>query len=993
MVFENLFHAATAASSTNKNNEKKHKDGVQSTISRATKQPQPQQQQPRQPNREKVERNSSNFHFNKSDNSKIWSSAKKPEPHQGQQQKQSPVKNHDSRSRKRQRNQNLLEQQIEGHQQQTQRTSTLNCQPTRNRTVNRAHTPPANSADGKGGNNTSIKFNHNSQDSNRSQTQRQNRVNNSNTKDRHRDRSDNTSHNKKQKRHFVSPLAIELSIVLKDLSQQKKLQEILSLYWNNISPGSTIDIKKYSTVVRDNHHSCVVIDCCSRCGDMISAERIYDQLVANQTNSSSTNIDNGISIEIYTAMLKGYAHSGDVVKMMKLFHSLNTSECTPMPNVRTINTVLRGCLWTPAIVNTDSTTGSNDKQQHKMVGGVVSSEHLWQTYQQKQILQQQEQQRQSSASSFFDVSSYEYSISLLCQALCTTVAQQRINDFQKLHNISIRGKATVVLNSNSSSYDSETGSSILEVIAICYLALGRAYSILGDDTLMWIAIQRSLSSLRSSRTMLSESTQTAATNPSDLNDITSMSKHKKQKKNDNKAGGGKRSWKNVSSGSDQQQQHDQSSTTRYNSNYAYRMHRLSEIESDSMLLIKSRLSIKDMNRSDVVKCYINNLLCFNGGGTTSILGDHRKSTTSTSDTDNHASAKSSSHQSVNPTLLVPTIYSFGLAKLAQVDIFDMTERTIPDTEEIIKKVSNMYNIQCRSPIDTHGCLQLNKIYDDETKPLDIELGAGFGSWIVNQAQHNCDRNFLAIELRSDRVYQILARAIVQFHGKLNNLCIVGCDSYTFFHRRRVSNQSVTTIFINHPEPPTQTYGDNIKQLQLLSTVSNTTSSKGSETEDTLKSNEPSHMLHSSTILEMIPCLKIDGKIVIVTDNKSYVRLLAATFSKVMQLQQNTSTNSKNNSKKKKQKTKDAKAQIRSMKVNEVQKFNTSLRLLETFGGNVNIFQGEQPPVSSSMTTTGTQVENPNNGVGTSYFDRLWRTGAGSHSERLNRFVLVFIREK
>ena len=82
-----------------------------------------------------------------------------------------------------------------------------------------------------------------------------------------------------------------------------------------------------------------------------------------------------------------------------------------LPNVRTLNTLLRGCLWSAASVDANGV----------VCGGVVTSEKVWKLYQEKHESSDKESQN-------FDVSSYEYSITLLCQALRTKEAENRINE-------------------------------------------------------------------------------------------------------------------------------------------------------------------------------------------------------------------------------------------------------------------------------------------------------------------------------------------------------------------------------------------------------------------------------------------------------------------------------------------------------------------------------------------------------------------------------------
>ena len=240
-----------------------------------------------------------------------------------------------------------------------------------------------------------------------------------------------------------------------------------------------------------------------------------------------------------------------------------------------------------------------------------------------------------------------------------------------------------------------------------------------------------------------------------------------------------------------------------------------------------------------------------------------------------------------------------------------------------------------------GRIQFDKVFDHPQRPLDIEIGAGFGTWVCQQAKENKDRNHVAVELRADRVSQIFARLMLDSGNPLDNVCAVGAECGSFF-RDRVQRNSISCIFANYPEPPTQTHGDNQNDLRAIASGT---------------ANEPAHMLNSTTIIEMSHSLKTDGKIVIVSDNRFYARLLAATFARVVRQE---------------------KSLIRSVKPSEL-KNSSSLRHMEAFSNVVDLYEGQPEQAIGHAKNA------------SSYFDRLWRSGAGSHSERRTRFVILMQR--
>lgn len=61
----------------------------------------------------------------------------------------------------------------------------------------------------------------------------------------------------KKRRGPPSQEALQLSARLKEFSQQKQLKEALEVYWDEAN-----------NAIRDEHHACIMVDCCSRCGDI-----------------------------------------------------------------------------------------------------------------------------------------------------------------------------------------------------------------------------------------------------------------------------------------------------------------------------------------------------------------------------------------------------------------------------------------------------------------------------------------------------------------------------------------------------------------------------------------------------------------------------------------------------------------------------------------------------------------------------------------------------
>lgn len=372
---------------------------------------------------------------------------------------------------------------------------------------------------------------------------------------------------------------------------------------------------------------------------------------------------------------------------------------------------------------------------------------------------------------------------------------------------------------------------------------------------------------------------------------------KKRKVIDPRTRGGKRSWKNGGSNKNEDSGVSANSARRVESNHAFRQHRLKELETEARTLLKSLggKEIPPLSPKDVKGFLLKRLFlfsCTHGHGLNGSIKACRLS----------------------------SWYSFGGSNFVA---------SRKEWESAKGKVLN-----------SDGTMNFKSIFESNPSgPIVVELGAGFGDWIVDRAQQEVKSNHVAVELRADRVFQILSKTLTLAPRKpLENVCIVGSDSGSFLSTR-VKSPVISSIFAFHPEPPTQTFGNRWDVLsQIMSGVD---------------AAEPLHMLTSDTLLAAAKCLLPgSGKIVIVTDNKWYAKLLGATFVRVHCVSSDL---------------------VRPPTKAEVSA--DGLAVFEKVRDNVCIYQ-----------------KNTQRSVrGGSWFDRLWQTGAGTHAEKEARFVLTMYR--
>ena len=786
---------------------------------------------------------------------------------------------------------------------------------------------------------------------------------------------------KQRKREPPSEKAMALSSQLKLLSTQKRLQEALDLYWD----ASNDDI-------RDEFHACIVIDCCGRSGNIQEGERIVEEL---KSSNKSNSISGGINVQTKTALMKGYVHSGMIREASLLYQDMmHMKRHRDRPNVRTLNTFLRGCLWSAATTtfhkqdNDDYDTighsiskskskskkskSNNNNNNYEIHGGVVSSEKVWPlsspSTESKNNRKRNTNDKHKECILEPDLSSFEYSIILLSQALRVKDAESRI----KLLETKFKDDDD---NDGKNSYDT----AVLETLSVSYLSLARACALL-------------------------KLTIKAETYASKVTSITSsiLSQHDAGiggNTKDSKKKGGKRSWRSpnptAQNDNNSSEQHQQQSR-REISNKIFREHRLHEMQSEAKTILNSCQKQKDESVNfDLPYFLTTRLLYFNGGGTTDLSATiHRSSDEQIND----------EHGIKYQQLLLNSLWtSFGLAEatkeahptirnlpfkkhllsdedchvIAKVLGFDITNILHPsghinfshvfssrknhnDYEgEKMTKNNNILTNSDGNKDSSNQPSSLSSSPSSHKRPLYLELGSGFGEWAVFQAQNNPSCDYVAVELRSDRVSQMFTKAMLNGNGRpLQNMCCIGSECGHLLHSR-IQAGSISKIFINHPEPPTQTFGSNTAVLSSIADGS---------------ADEPAHMLNSETLLSAIKCLdETHGELIIVTDNWWYAKLICSTLLKLVSQHGN-----------------------KIALYNKIFQSQSGIRQVETFHQNISsssstndrtiiLYEGK-PNESIGHCKHNTKEQN-----GSSYFDRLWRSGAGTHAEVKKRFIVSMCR--
>ena len=276
--------------------------------------------------------------------------------------------------------------------------------------------------------------------------------------------------------------------------------------------------------------------------------------------------------------------------------------------------------------------------------------------------------------------------------------------------------------------------------------------------------------------------------------------------------------------------------------------------------------------------------------------------------------------------------------------------------------------------DDAGCLDFSQVFGHETeapagdRPVHLEVGSGGGEWACAQAAASPDVDWVTLELRSDRVYHTFLNCVF---GGVPNLAALGGDVHAVAGRLRPS--SLSAIFVNHPEPPQQ-YDDgsggeagttNLAACCLLRPESQTdllpcgcaTCYTGGG-----KKSDGEHMLTPKFFAAAYRSLEPGGRLTIVTDNQYYAKLLLQSVGAL---------------------SSGGTRHFLSFQMTELQesqgKDTTGLTVEET-SGEVMLYRGQPGPACGHAV------------VASSYFDRLWKTGASKSASASARWLLVLRRE-
>ena len=604
-------------------------------------------------------------------------------------------------------------------------------------------------------------------------------------------------------------------------ARRKELYQAMKLYDSVYAQG-----------LANSHTFSSAINANVRCGNLEGAEKVFQQMKTTK----------GIKLDVIscTTLMKGYCSEGNIVSGLQLFKQMDDRNV--IPNVRTINTFLRGCV---------------------MTGNLDEADQI--------IVKMQKEYKITP-----DVSSWEYLITLQCQSLRLDKALPTIGRLK-------------------------TDPNMIWGIGAMYVSIARAASILGE----WKTCSKALLAAKAAFIKEEEleliEKQSGFSNTSDEEmkndyDFDFLDYDKRPKvTGKQEVTGGKKAWNTEKV----------DSHNRMESLDLFREHKREELRKEIALIEAFVISRKDMKDTsiDYLQPHFRKALSFDPTGI--CLKKETSIDAVVAELLDAVQVKFGLNSCLKP-FVSQDIYENVLLKKKKNDklkkkkkrkLEGSSDNSISPAEEIVSRST----VQCNSCSylakfsralrmsftengffdfsHLFGSIQMKENSDTSnfeiipsTRPVKIEIASGAGEWAVSQALADPTSNWITLELRHDRVYQTFMRAVC---SGASNLCAMGGDALTILPTR-IAPSSVQNVFVNHPEPPQQQGG---------------------------LDSQGKHMLNDDFFMDVSRILAKGGMLTIVTDNiwygKFLMRLIAGLAScglKSVDLQKRNSKKAKDEDK-------------------------------------------------------------------------------------------------
>lgn len=528
----------------------------------------------------------------------------------------------------------------------------------------------------------------------------------------------------------TSPETVKINKSIATFAARKQLEEAVHAFNRAKERG-----------LANTHTYAATINAYVRCGNTDEAEKLLQSMET-------------IDIVSYTTVIKGLCNDGRLHDGLDLVGKMTANNV--LPNVRTANTLLRGCIL------------------------------LGQVSQAVNVLYNMEKKWGVSP----DASSWEYVVALLCRGMQIDAANTMVGRLKQKS-----GNDNAVCNNPA-----------------LYLCICRCNAILGRWKAAAKAGNKALEFLREE-----EERDEAATAAESFDKINKSENPKLRR-----TAGGKRGWGSQAT-----------SHSRNESLKLFKLHRRQEMREE----IKSMISYVQMHkeRRSTVEYQVQNLSDF-----------LKRVCLIPPEKFKLSSAYSKQGTDGESNLTLPDILCRGLSESFGLSYLSSKYQNIINANSFRQHFQDAF----AGKSEAVDFKKLMGHANEGKRPIKIEICSGAGEWVVSQAKNDPAADWVSMEIRYDRVYQIFCRAIFE---NCKNLSIVGGDASKLLPKHIPTN-CAKYIFVNYPEPPQQ---------------------KGEDYD-----SQSSHLLTEEFIKVMLNVLTLDGTLTILTDNEWYAKMLLKTVDKL-----------------------------------------------------------------------------------------------------------------
>ena len=513
----------------------------------------------------------------------------------------------------------------------------------------------------------------------------------------------------------------------------------------------------------NNHTFAGLLNCYVRCGELKDAEKLLQQMKKFGKNHVKPDVIH------YTTLMKGYCEQGFIDNALLLFQDMVIRRIEP--NVRTVNTFLRGCVQTGSIAQAD-----------KML-----------TVMQKDYKVEP------------DVSSWEYLVILLSQGL----------KMEKILPIIGRLKGNLSMNTGLSSM---------------HIHIARAAVLLGELKICRRSIQAAKDALKVDETMINQEQQDSTTKDEKEEDGKSIAVAVAAggKRAWKTGSGGEDDTRAQSLVLFRQHKIGElqaelatiesflEKRTSKSADYLLPFFfRVLSFHATSASASTTKDEDAEEKNASAASSKLVDSVCTRFGMDTYLSRLDVESSSNSSSSGNATSGVAANEKTTenNDKKKEQPGQGKGKGKKASSkaknqSVIEIAKVANEKQEAVMKKFQ--VRDKFASFLNDGNTINFHEIFGNE-HDLKLEICSGAGEWAVAQATADTSSNYVTLELRHDRVYQTFYRNVCSENV---NLCTIGGDAQVIM-KEHLSAESIQNIYVNHPEPPQQTGGEKSEGKHLL----------------------------------------------------------------------------------------------------------------------------------------------------------------------------------